>query len=169
MKTVLQKDIVETFKKLNDTLSSFSEEEINTVPFQGSWTPGQVVQHIIMGNSGYPELFEGKTKATIRKYDEHVKELESIFLNFNTKMDAPDFLKPEMKNYNKNSLTLALLKIESDLLNASENYDLTLTCLDFQIPGFENFTIYEWINFALVHSQRHTHQLQKISHYITTL
>lgn len=169
MKTALQRDIVETFKKLNETLSSFSDEEINTVPFKGSWTPGQVVQHIILGNSGYPELFAVNTKPTIRKYDEHVKELEGIFLNFNTKMDAPDFLKPEAKNYNKIALTLSLLKIESDLLNASENYDLTLTCLDFQVPGFENFTIYEWINFALVHSQRHTHQLQKISNYITTL
>lgn len=169
MKTALQRDIVETFKKLNETLSSFSDEEINTVPFKGSWTPGQVVQHIILGNSGYPELFAGNTKPTIRKYDEHVKELEGIFLNFNTKMDAPDFLKPEAKNYNKNALTLSLLKIESDLLNAAENHDLTLTCLDFQVPGFENFTIYEWINFALVHSQRHTHQLQKISNYITTL
>lgn len=169
MKTSLQRDIVETFKKLNETLSSFSDEEINTVPFKGSWTPGQVVQHIILGNSGYPELFAGNTKPTIRKYDEHVKELEGIFLNFNTKMDAPDFLKPEAKNYNKNALTLSLLKIESDLLNAAENNDLTLTCLDFQVPGFENFTIYEWINFALVHSQRHTHQLQKISNYITTL
>lgn len=169
MKTALQRDIVETFKKLNETLSSFSDEEINTVPFKGSWTPGQVVQHIILGNSGYPELFAGNTKPTIRKYDEHVKELEGIFLNFNTKMDAPDFLKPEAKNYNKNALTLSLLKIESDLLNAAENNDLTLTCLDFQVPGFENFTIYEWINFALVYSQRHTHQLQKISNYITTL
>ncbi|CAA9196784.1 hypothetical protein FLA105534_01309 [Flavobacterium bizetiae] len=169
MKTALQRDIVETFKKLNETLSSFSDEEINTVPFKGSWTPGQVVQHIILGNSGYPELFAGNTKPTIRKYDEHVQELEGIFLNFNTKMDAPDFLKPEAKNYNKNALTLSLLKIESDLLNAAENNDLTLTCMDFQVPGFENFTIYEWINFALVHSQRHTHQLQKISNYITTL
>ncbi|KQB43583.1 DinB family protein [Flavobacterium aquidurense] len=169
MKTKLQKNIVETFKELNEIISSFSEEELNTVPFKGSWTPGQVIQHIILGNSGYTELFGGNTKKTIRKYDEHVKELETIFLNFNTKMDAPDFLKPEIKNYNKNSLTLSLLKIESDLLDTSENCDLTLTCLDFNVPGFENFTIYEWINFALVHTQRHTNQLHKINHYITTL
>ncbi|WP_316634983.1 DinB family protein [uncultured Flavobacterium sp.] len=169
MSATIQKDIVETFKNLNGILSSFSEEEINSVPFKGSWTPGQVVQHIILGNSGYPELFAGKTQKTIRKHDEHVKELEAIFLNFNTKMDAPDFLRPEIKNYDKNSLTLSLHQIESDLLSASKNNDLTLTCLDFNVPGFENFTIHEWINFALIHSQRHTNQLQKIHHYITTL
>jgi hypothetical protein len=167
MKTELQKNIVETFKDLNAILSSFSDEELNTIPFKGSWTPGQVVQHIIMGNSGYPELFAGKTQKTIRKYDENVKELEAIFLNFKTKMDAPDFLQPEIKKYNKNQLTLSLLTIESDLLNASDNYDLTVTCLDFNVPGFENFTIYEWINFALVHSQRHTHQLNAIFKMLT--
>lgn len=167
MKTELQKNIVETFKDLNAILSSFSDEELNTIPFKGSWTPGQVVQHIIMGNSGYPELFAGKTQKTIRKYDENVKELEAIFLNFKTKMDAPDFLQPEIKKYNKNQLTLSLLTIESDLLNASDNYDLTVTCLDFNVPGFEDFTIYEWINFALVHSQRHTHQLNAIFKMLT--
>ncbi|MDA6072560.1 DinB family protein [Flavobacterium sp. AC] len=167
MKTALQKNIVETFKKLNEILSSFSNEELNIVLYKGSWTAGQVVQHIILGNSGYPELFNGKTQKTIRKYDEHVKELEILFLNFNTKMNAPDFLKPEMKNYNKNELTLSLHEIESELLNASQNYDLTLTCVDFNVPGFENFTIYEWINFALVHSQRHTHQLNSIFKMLT--
>ncbi len=35
------------------TLSLFTEEEINTIPFEGSWTPGQVAQHIILSDSGF--------------------------------------------------------------------------------------------------------------------
>lgn len=169
MKTALQTNILETFKNLNKVLAGFSQEEFNTVPFTGSWTAAQVTQHILLGSSGYPELFAGKTQKTIRKYDEHVKELEAIFLNFNTKMDTPDFLKPAFKNYDKNSLTLALSSLESDLIQAAETCDLTLTCLDFEVPGFEKFTIYEWINFALVHTQRHTNQLNTILHYLTQL
>lgn len=169
MKTEVQKNIVETFKRLNEILSSFSEEELNTVPYQGSWTAGQTAQHIILACSGYPKLFAGKTEKTARKPDEKVKDIEALFLNFNIKMDSPDFLKPEIKDYNKNSLTLSLLKIESQLLEASENYDLSLTCLDFQLPGFEKFTIYEWINFALIHAQRHTKQLNDIFKYETQL
>ncbi|WP_029273538.1 DinB family protein [Flavobacterium sp. KJJ] len=169
MKTAVQKNVVETFQKLNEVLSSFSQEEFNIVPFKGSWTAGQTAQHIILACSGYPELFSGKTEKTIRKYDEHVKELETLFLNFNIKMESPEFLRPEKKEYNKNSLTLVLLKIESDLLKAVENYDLTLTCLDFHLPNSENFTIYEWINFALVHAQRHTNQLNSILQYLTKL
>lgn len=169
MKTDVQKDIVETFKKLNDILSKFSENELNQVPFQGSWTPGQVVQHIILACSGFPELFAGNTEKTTRKPDEKIKDIEGLFLNFNIKMDAPVFLKPEKKEYNKNALNIELLRLESELLDCADKYDLTLTCLDFQVPGFDKFTMYEWIDFALVHTQRHTHQLNSIFQHITKL
>lgn len=166
MKETLQKNIVETFKKLNETISSFSQEEINIVPYKGSWTAGQVVQHIIIACSGYPELFAGNKEKTSRKPDENIKELEAVFFNFDEKMDSPDFLKPKITDYNKNSLSLSLLKIESDLLNSCEKYDLTLICLDFQLPGSEKFTIYEWISFALIHTQRHIKQLHDIFGYV---
>ena len=169
MKTEVQKNIIETFKKLNEIVSEFSESELNNVPYIGSWTAGQTIQHVILVCSGYPELFAGKTEKTTRKPDEKVKEIEAIFLDFNTKMDAPDFVRPEIKDYNKNSLTLSLLTIESDLLDASENCDLTLTCLDFEVPGFGKFTILEWIYFGLIHSQRHTKQLHDIFNYVTKL
>ncbi len=169
MKTDVQKDIVETFKKLNDILSKFSENELNQIPFQGSWTPGQVVQHIILACSGFPELFAGNTEKTTRKPDEKIKDIEGLFLNFTIKMDAPVFLKPEKKEYNKNALNIELLRLESELLDCAEKYDLTLTCLDFQVPGFDKFTMYEWIDFALVHTQRHKHQLNTIFQYITKL
>ncbi|WP_343694606.1 DinB family protein [Flavobacterium sp.] len=169
METNVQKNIVETFKKLNEIFSKFSENEINQIPYQGSWTPGQVVQHIILACSGYPQLFGGKTEKTTRKPDEKIKDIEGLFLNFSIKMDSPVFLIPEKKEYNKNKLNLELLRIESELLDCAEKYDLTLTCLDFQVPGFDTFTMYEWIDFALVHTQRHTHQLNSIFQHITKL
>ena len=169
MKTTLQKDIVETFEKLNTTVSLFSDGELNTIPYQGSWTPGQVTQHIIMASSGYPELFAGKTEKTTRKPDEKIKDIDALFLNFSIKMNAPDFLQPEKKEHSKNALNLKLLKIESELLDSAEKCDLTLTCLDFQVPSFEKFTIYEWIDFVLVHTQRHTKQLNDIFRHVTKL
>ena len=162
MKETLQKNIVETFRKLNETVNSFSQDEINSVPYKGSWTAAQVVQHIIIACSNYPELFAGNKEETNRKPDEKIKELEAVFLNFDVKMDSPDFLKPKIIDYNKNSLSLSLLKIESDLLDAADKYDLTLTCLDFELPDSGKFTIYEWISFALIHTQRHIHQLNTI-------
>lgn len=163
MKTVLQENIGKTFKKLNTSLSSFSESELNTVPFEGSWTAAQVIRHLILGCSGYPEMFAGKTEKTTREPDEKIKDIETLFYNFELKMQAADFLTPANIEYNQNSLTLSLLKIEEELLNTSETADLTLTYLDFELPGFGKFTFYEWINFALIHITRHLRQLDAIS------
>ncbi|MEO8533196.1 MAG: DinB family protein [Flavobacterium sp.] len=167
MKAELQKNVIDTFKELNDKLASFSETELNTVPFEGSWTAGQVVQHLILGSSGFPKMCAGKTEKTSRKPDEKVKETEALFFNYDIKMKSPEYIVPENKEYTKNSLTLSLLKIEKELLTVSETYDLTLTCVDTEVPGFGKFTIYEWISFALIHIKRHLSQLQAISKILT--
>lgn len=162
MKSGIQNTILETYSNLNDTISLFSPEEINIVPFEGSWTAGQTVQHIILACSGFPQLFAGKTEKTTRKPDENVKKLDEIFLDFDTKMESPENIKPAKIDYDKEQLKSSIKKIQNDLFEAAETYDLTLTCVGFQMPGFENFTIYEWIHFAIIHTQRHTHQLKLI-------
>jgi hypothetical protein len=167
MKTKLQKKITETFEQLYKILSSLSETELNTVPYEGSWTAGQVIQHLILASSGYPEMCSGPTEKTTREPDEKVKDIAALFLNFTIKMQSPEFIIPLDKKYNKNSLTLALQKIEEELLRVSETYDLTLTCLNSEIPTFGKFTIYEWINFSLIHIERHIKQLNTIYQEVT--
>lgn len=167
MKTLLQKKITETFEQLYKILSSLSETELNTVPYEGSWTAGQVLQHLILASSGYPEMCSGPTEKTTREPDEKVKDIAALFLNFTIKMQAPEFIIPLDKKYNKNSLTLSLQKIEEELLHVSKTYDLTLTCLNSEIPTFGKFTIYEWINFSLIHIQRHIKQLNTICQEVT--
>ncbi|MBZ4033976.1 DinB family protein [Flavobacterium sp. 17A] len=166
MKSAIQNTILETYTKLSDILSSFSQEEINIVPFEGSWTGGQTVQHIILACSGLTQLFAGKTEKSSREPDENVKQLDAIFLDFNTKYQSPENIKPAFIEYDKNTLLASIKKIQTDLFEAAETYDLTLICLEAKIPGFENFTIYEWLHFAIVHTQRHTQQLKSIHEHI---
>ncbi|MND97538.1 DinB superfamily protein [compost metagenome] len=166
MKGAIQNTILETYSKLGELISSFSEEEINTVPFEGSWTAGQTVQHIVLACSGLTMLFAGKTEKTTREPDENVKGLDSIFLDYTTKYQSPENIKPPAIDYEKGTLLASVKKIQNDLYEAAETYDLTLTCLEAKIPGFENFTIYEWLHFAIVHTQRHTHQLKSIYEHI---
>ncbi|WDF66423.1 DinB family protein [Flavobacterium sp. KACC 22763] len=166
MKSAIQNTILETYSKLGDLISSFSKEEINIVPFEGSWTAGQTAQHIILACSGLTALFAGKTEKTIREPDENIKGLDSIFLDYNTKYQSPENIKPPAIEYEKGTLLASVKKIQNDLYEAAETYDLTLTCLDAKIPGFENFTIYEWLHFAIIHTQRHTHQLKTIYEHI---
>lgn len=166
MKSAIQNTILETYTKLHDLVSSFSKEEINIVPFEGSWTAGQTTQHIILACSGLTMLFAGKTEKTTREPDANVKALDAIFLDFTTKYQSPENIKPPDIEYEKGTLLASIKKIQNDLFEAAETYDLTLTCLDAKIPGFEHFTIYEWLHFAIIHTQRHTHQLKSTYEYI---
>lgn len=166
MKNAIQNTILETYSKLGDLISSFSNEEINSIPFEGSWTAGQTAQHIVLACSGLTMLFAGKTEKTNREPDENVKGLDAIFLDYTTKYQSPENIKPPAIEYDKDNLLASVKKIQNDLFEAAETYDLTLTCLDAKVPGFENFTIYEWLHFAIVHTQRHTHQLKSIYEHI---
>ncbi|MEN2488586.1 DinB family protein [Flavobacterium sp. B11] len=166
MKSAIQNTILETYSKLGDLISSFSKEEINIVPFEGSWTAGQTVQHIILACSGLTMLFAGKTEKTTREPDENVKGLDAIFLDYTTKYQSPENIKPPAIDYEKGTLLASVKKIQNDLFEAAETYDLTLVCMDTKVPGFDHFTIYEWLHFAIVHTQRHTRQLQSIYEYM---
>ena len=47
----LQSDVNKTFTELAEIISSFNEDQINLIPFEGSWTAGQVGEHIILSLS----------------------------------------------------------------------------------------------------------------------
>ncbi|WP_163399066.1 DinB family protein [Flavobacterium fluviatile] len=163
MKAEIKEEITTTFEKLNETISLFTQEEINRIPFEGSWTPGQVIRHVIKSTSGFPEVCDSNTKKLDQPADAKIASLKEIFLNLDVKYDSPDFIYPETAAYNKADLLSKLETIRNEMLNIAENYDLTLTCMDFEIPGVGNLTIYELLNFAVFHTQRHTFQLKNIS------
>ena len=76
-------------------LSRFSNEDFNKIPFAESWTAGQVAQHLYKAESGVPSLFQMELAGTERAIDEKMPVIRSIFLNFDTKMQSPDFILPD--------------------------------------------------------------------------
>lgn len=162
MKTELKQDIGTTFGQFSDTVSLFTQSEVNQIPFEGSWTAGQVARHIIKATSGLRQVCEANTQKLAANYDEKIPALQGIFLDFNTKYDSPDFIYPEDREYDKTELISSLQRIEKEMQHIAENYDLTLTCMDFEIPGIGNLTIYELLFFCNVHAKRHLNQLKNI-------
>lgn len=57
METILL-DTDRTLTTLLQVVSSFDEEELNKIPFSDSWTAGQVVQHLILANTGFIEVMQ---------------------------------------------------------------------------------------------------------------
>lgn len=156
--------IKNTVLQLLPTIASFSEEQFNRVPFEGSWTAGQVGEHMIRFTGA--DILFGPVQATQRPIDEKDATIRELFLNFDTKMKAPDFIIPTGTHHKKVEILHELENKWKGVSHAVHTLDLSETCLAFEIPGFGALTRLEWIRFMIYHTQRHIHQLEKIHRYM---
>ena len=159
--------LIESIEKTNGDvvkiLSSFTQEQINAVPFAGSWTAAQVADHIYKFQVGIPGLMNGETKPTDRKPDEQEPAIKNVFLDFTAKFQSPEFVLPTEEPQHKEELINKINNTTKEISNSMNSLDLSETCLAFAIPGFNEFTRMEWGYFILYHTQRHVHQLENIS------
>src|SRR5690606_14132128 len=93
MKQEVYNDFINTTNELIQLLSSLSQEQLNQVPFEGSWTAGQVGDHL-RRSYGIAELLSGKTTETERPANEKIKGIKELFLNFDIKFESPEFIVP---------------------------------------------------------------------------
>jgi hypothetical protein len=162
-KEKIAKEMEETMTVLSALVSSFSQEEINSIPFEGSWTAAQVTRHLNLSNSGFLEILHGPDKETDRPADQKVEQVKADFLDFTTKMQSPDFILPKAVIYDKAVLLNALEDIKAKFAVVISTLDLSKICMAFELPGYGHFTRLEAVYFVIYHSQRHSHQLRNIS------
>jgi hypothetical protein len=148
-------------------LASFDPEQINSVPFEGSWTAGQVAEHILMSESGIPETLLGSTSISNRPVAQYVPVIESIFLDFTAKYQSPEFIIPSSGPHDQQELLNAFKEERAVIREIAATEDLTLTCMDFEFPQVAHLTRWEWLQFVLCHSKRHTRQLRNIFAKVT--
>lgn len=156
----LHSDLNATLSEFYDFFSAIPAETINTIPFPGSWTPAQLVRHLLMANGGCLEELSGPVQHTTRPYDTGVDQIRNAFLDFSVKFQAPEFVVPPAIDYDKEELLASWKNTQSGLLDAVDQQDLTQTCLLFELPGLGYLTRWEVLHFLLYHTQRHLRQLQ---------
>lgn len=162
MQENLSDSLKNAFGELTTILSSLEENKLNAVPFPGSWTAAQVGDHLRQSYSVI-ECLTGHTKPTRRDPEAYIAPLREQFLNFKIKMQSPEFILPSQEPLDKNLLLDSLASRTAAILHFAEsNADMTLTCLDFELPTLGALTRKEWLNFVLVHTLRHNHQLANI-------
>ena len=165
MNTELQSEMNQTLSEFSKILSMFNNEEVNIIPFEGSWTAGQVATHLIMSNGGFLSMTNGPVKQTERSPDEFVRQIRTMFLDFKSKMKSPEFIEPPMVNYKKQDLLNSLNLIQTKLHEAIGEGELEQTCLAFELQSLGFLTRLEAFHFVLYHTQRHINQLKKISNH----
>ncbi len=169
MKNELSAEIAGTRDVLINVLNSFNEENINEVPFEGSWTGGQVAEHVLKSASGVLAALEGDTKLADRDPEQNVAQLRELFLNFDIKFKSPDFIIPSDEPKDKDFLIKALSTTFDGIEKSAASDDLTLICTTFEMPVMGYLSRSEFINFTSVHTQRHIRQLSNIlDHFAKT-
>jgi hypothetical protein len=159
--TDIRTEVKNTTDELIRVLSSFSQAELNTAPSEDSWTGAQVGQHLLK-SYGVVEILNKPVRKTERPADQKIDAIKKVMLNFDTKMNAPEFILPEKTQIDKETLLNSLRNITARIVDISEPLDLSETCLGFAIPNFGEFTRLEWLHFILYHTQRHIKQLKNI-------
>ncbi|MGJ1432036.1 DinB family protein [Sphingobacterium spiritivorum] len=153
------KSIEYIFGQFHQSLQTTEETQLNSIPFEDSWTIGQTADHIIICSSGIPDEH---TQVSERSFDQYIAVLKGMFLNMDLKFKADPSLLPRKKLYTKNELLTEIDVNRSNLLKSIESTDLTVICTDMAFPQVGYLTRYEWLSFIGYHTQRHLIQIENI-------
>ncbi|MBS1575954.1 MAG: DinB family protein [Bacteroidetes bacterium] len=140
-------------------ISSFNQIELNSVPFEGSWTAAQVGIHILKSNQSIIQALTMEAQPVDRSPDERVEELKSVFLNFNKKLKSPDFILPAPGNYKKEKLVKDINESMDELRAMAKKVSLSGA---IRHTAFGDITKLELVHFVVYHIRRHSLQLKKI-------
>lgn len=149
----------EVTEELLQLISSFSQEQLNQIPFEKSWTAGQVAEHLHRSDLLMVKALFGLVRPARRQPDQEVEKLKKIFLDFNTKLSSPAEIVPPDTVYKKENLLNDLKATRGRIREAIVNLDLTPICW---VPPLGEITRLEIIHFVIYHTQRHIHQLRNI-------
>lgn len=149
-----------------EIVAGLSQEEINTVPFEGSWTAAQVTEHLYKSDNGMIKALTGPVQPTNRPPDAMVDNLRATFLDFSTKLKSPDFIIPVEGTHDKEALISAFKASREQIGKAIKTLDLTETC---HLPIFGAPTRLEIIAFVIFHTQRHTNQVKHIAEKLVSV
>ncbi len=146
--------------ELLENCDSLSEVLLNKIPFEHSWTAGQIGDHLLKSYNSWT-LLKSDTGDANRPIDEKCASLSSLFLNFDIKMKAEpsDFNYPSQAPIEKELLLKNILKTRDEIIGFARHHDLGVLCLAAEFPAFGHLTRLEWLHFHTVHTLRHLRQL----------
>ena len=143
-----------------EKVAALSQSEINKVPFSGSWTAAQVIEHLCKSDQAMIQALNGPEQPTSRPPDNMVENLRTIFLDFSTKLPSPEFIIPSSQTFDKENLLGTFRAGRKELGKAIQTLDLTATV---HMPIFGKPTRMEIIAFVIFHTMRHTNQVKNIT------
>jgi len=158
-KDKLYNALATAFDEFIALFSSFEESDINNKPAPESWTPVQVALHIILATDGVPDT---TTKSPDREVDAFLPMIRPWWEDLSQKFKSPESMQPDEKRHSGSELLSRLQRVKEKDLTMILQDDLTLLCMDFELPTIGYLTRYEWLWFIQMHLKRHTFQLRNM-------
>lgn len=165
----LTSEFEETTKELSEMLSLFSDEDFNKIPFEGSWTAGQVAEHLFKSESNIPRVLSGSSKPTEGDPFEKAGIIRTVFLDYTIKLQSPEFILPSAGKKRTAFFIKGFEETRKELKTMIETLDLNKTFTSFSFPQLGNLTGWELICFVVCHAKRHIRQMKIIAEKIKTV
>jgi hypothetical protein len=141
--------------------SSFDSEDFNKKTTDGSWTPGEIAEHLLRFDILINRTLQGASRPTNRPPDEKTDNIKFVFLDLEKKLQSPREILPSDTIKDPYSI-LAKLRIERHrMIEMAQNKDLSEICTSFSHHEFGELTRLEWIYLSIYHSERHMLHLEK--------
>lgn len=137
-------------------------------PADGSWSAAQLTEHIYVLDRLIYNILTGETEASARAADEKVSIIQSVMNNRTRTISAPDPIVPLGKVKDQQILITKIIAARKEIHALIQTADLSPVCLGFIHKGFGPMTRLEWIEFLMIHSERHFHQYQRILNTLHT-
>lgn len=147
--------------ELLSLLEALDDVRMNQVPFPGSWTAGQLGEHLLKSFRAI-DLSQVQAAPVQRPSDMKIPQIDAVFLDFTTKYQSAESIVPSAERISGRILVNELRKTTDGIAVYAREHDLSFTCPDFEFIGFGDLTAREWIRFLTVHSRRHVRQLRNI-------
>ena len=135
------------------------------LPLEGNrWSAAQVMEHIVITAGLVAGLIDRQGKAcTKRQPDAKITEMETLLTDDNLKFSANDPMLPGDTLPARIQQIEIFRSIQGNILSLAKSLDINQLVHTAKHPKFGELTRKEWIWYHILHTRRHTRQLQRIS------
>lgn len=155
-------DIQATSREFQAALAPFEQRAFNEVPFEGSWTPAQVAEHVLISESGLPLLLTGEMTTAGRDPQMFIPQIRTIFLDFTKKYKAAKNILPSDEPKDWKDMVGKLQDNRNRIEELVAGLNLDQICELAPFSGIGLLSGQEWICFMNCHARRHAYQLNNI-------
>lgn len=149
------------------SIKGLSDEEWNTKPEDGGWSPAQCAEHIAIVES----VFLAQVKKILKTQEEPEKMKEVVgkdkvvigaMLDRSFKIKGSAEEEVPNKKIDKEQLINNFLKHRNEIIDWAETTKEPLKAHFTSFPGIGHIDAYQYMLFISAHTERHTMQLKEV-------